>query len=215
MTSVLLVDDHELLREGLGTIIDSKEELEVVGQANDGLQAIDLAEKLHPDITVMDVWLPHLSGIDATSEIIKRDPNAKVIILSVHEKQSVVESSFRAGAMGYVVKSGASNELFEAIDAVSNGKSYLSPAVTQSMLDSITTNTGRPREGSGFPSLTSREREVLQRIAEGLGNKEIAQALHISPRTVESHRASLMKKLGVHKASSLVRIAIREELVAP
>lgn len=211
--NVLLVDDHELLREGLARMIDSKGQLEVVGQANDGLQAIDLAEKLHPDITVMDVRLPHLSGIDATSEIVKRDPTAVVIIFSVHEKQSVVEDSFRAGAMGYVVKSGGANELFEAIDAVSQGRSYLSPAVTQSVIDSITTNKRRPHEGSA--SLTSREREVLGRIAEGLGNKEIADALRISPRTVESHRANLMRKLRVHKASSLVRIAIREELDVP
>ncbi|MEE2673811.1 MAG: response regulator transcription factor [Myxococcota bacterium] len=213
MTSILLVDDHELLREGLGTMIDSRKPLKVVGQANDGLQAIDLATKLHPDITVMDIRLPHMSGIDATSEIVKRDPAAKVIILSVHEKRSIVESSFRAGAMAYVVKSAASSELFEAIDAVSDGKSYLSPAVTQTMLDSITTNKSEPRDGPAFASLTNREREVLQQIAEGLGNREIAEALQISPRTVESHRASLMKKLGVHKASTLVRIAIREELV--
>lgn len=215
MTRVLLVDDHELLREGLGSVIDSRERLQVVGQAGDGLQAIDLAEKLHPDITVMDVWLPHLSGIEATCEIVKRDSKAKVIIFSVTEKQSVVESSFHAGAMGYVVKSARSNELFEAIDVVSQGKSYISPTVTQSMLDSIAIDKQRPQKRSGFASLTSREREVLQRIAEGLGNKEIACALHISPRTVESHRASLMKKLDVHKASSLVRIAIREEIVAP
>jgi DNA-binding NarL/FixJ family response regulator len=214
MTSVVLVDDHELLREGIGAMINSKERLEVVGQARDGLQAIDLVDELHPDITVMDVWLPHLSGIEATSEIVRRDPDAKVIILTVHEKQNIVESSFRAGAMGYVVKSAHSGELFEAIDAVSQGKSYLSPAVTQSTLDTMTTKPGS-RDASGFASLTGREREVLQRVAEGLGNKEIAEALSISPRTVESHRASLMKKLGVHKASSLVRIAIREELVAP
>ena len=214
MTSVVLVDDHELLREGLGTMIDSQEQLEVVGHARDGLQAIDLVAKLSPDITLMDVWLPHLSGIEATTEIVRRDPEAKVIILTVHEKQNIVESSFRAGAMGYVVKSARAQELFEAIDVVSQGKSYLSPTVTQSMLDTITTKPGS-RDCSGFASLTYREREVLQRIAEGLGNKEIAEALCISPRTVESHRASLMKKLGVHKASSLVRIAIREELVAP
>jgi len=215
MTSILLVDDHELLREGLMTMIDSREDLEVVGQTNNGLDAIALAEELDPDIIVMDVWLPHLSGIDATSAIVKRNPSAKVIILSVHEKRSIVENSFRAGAMGYLVKSACSKELFEAIEAVSQGKSYLSPAVTQSMLDSITNGTRRGRGDSGFGSLTTREREVLQRIAEGLANKEIAEALHISARTVESHRASLMKKLGVHKASGLVRIAIREELVAP
>ena len=214
MPSVLLVDDHELMREGLGSMINAREQLEVVGQASDGREAVDMVEELHPDVTVMDIWLPNLSGIDATREIVERDPSAKVIILSVHQKQSIVASSFQAGATGYVVKSARSGELFEAIDAVLKGNSYLSPAVTQPMLDSLTVRP-REREATGFGSLTSREREVLQRIAEGLSNKEIAEALHISPRTVESHRAKVMKKLGVHKASSLVRVAIREELVAP
>lgn len=203
-----------MLREGLGAMIDSKEQLEVIGQAGNGRDAVDLADRLHPDITVMDVWLPNLSGIDATTEIIRQDPNAKVIILSVHEKQSIVEQSIRAGAMGYVVKSACSRELFEAIEAVRNGKSYLSPAVTQSMLDAIKTKHGS-QEGKGIASLTAREREVLQLIADGQSNKEIAAELHISPRTAESHRASLMRKLGAHKVSSLVRIAIREELVSP
>ena len=214
MTSVLLVDDHEMLREGLGAIIESHEELDVVGHASDGRDAVEVARDLQPDVIVMDVWLPSLSGIDATSEIVRERPNAKVIILSVHEKQSIVEQSIRAGAMGYVVKSACSRELFEAIEAVSQGKSYLSPSVTQSMLESIKLG-GRPKESGGFASLTSREREVLQHIAEGRSTKEIAATLHISPRTAESHRASLMRKLEVHKVSSLVRIAIREELVAP
>jgi DNA-binding NarL/FixJ family response regulator len=214
MTRVLLVDDHEVLREGLGTMIDCWDQFEVVGQANDGLEAIALAEKLHPDVTVMDVWLPHLSGIEATSEIVRRDPDAKVIILSVHEKQNIVERSFRAGALGYVVKSARSRELFEAMEVVAEGKSYVSPAVTRSIIDSIGSNPAR-REAAGFACLTSREREVLQRIAEGLTNKDIADALHISTRTVESHRANLMKKLDVHNASGLVRVAIREDLVAP
>jgi two-component system response regulator NreC len=215
MTRVLLVDDHEMLREGLGTMIDSRDDLEVVGHAKDGHQALEMVESLHPDITVMDVWLPNMSGIDATAEIVKRDPNAKVIVLSVYEKRSVVERSLQAGAVGYVVKSASSKELFEAIDAVRQGKSYLSPTVTQSMLDWISSSNAERERESGIASLTNREREVLQCVAEGLGNKEIAKELNISSRTVESHRAKLMKKLGVHNASSLVRVAIREDLVAP
>jgi len=215
MTRVLLVDDHELLREGLAKMIESRAGFEVIGQAKDGREAVALAGSLAPDMTVMDIWLPSLSGIDATSAIVENDPGAKVIMLSVHEKQSMVERAFRAGAMGYLVKSACVKELFTAIDAVSQGKSYLSPAVTQTMLDTITAEKRRPREETGFAALTRREREVLQRIAEGLSNKEVASALHISVRTVESHRASLMKKLGVHKSSSLVRFAIREDLVAP
>ena len=210
---ILLADDHAVLREGLALMIDSRPELTVVGQASDGREAIDLATRLCPDVVVMDIWMPRVSGIEATREIIRQNPDARVVMLSVHENQSMVECSVRAGAKGYVVKSACSNELFEAIDAVGRGRSYLSPVVTQWMIDAISTAGRRPPEG--ISSLTSREREVLQQVAEGRASKEIARELHISPRTVESHRASLMRKLGVHKTSGLVRIAIREELVAP
>ncbi len=195
-------------------MLSARSGLTVVGQAGDGLEAVDLAARLHPDIIIMDVWLPHLSGTEATVEIIRRDSAARIIILSVHEQQSVVERCLRAGATAYVAKSACSRELFEAIDAVARGKSYLSPVVTRSMIDAVGRGATRSPE-SGIASLTGREREVLQHIAEGRASKEIARVLHISPRTVDSHRSHLMRKLGVNKASSLVRIAIREELVAP
>lgn len=212
-TTVLLVDDHEMLREGLVNMIEASDGLELVGEASDGKQAVELVQTLRPEVTVMDVRLPLMSGIDATTEIVKRDPDAKVVILSAHERQSIVERSFRAGAMAYVAKSACSRELFEAIEAVCSGKAYLSPSVTPMVLDCFT--SPHKKHTQGFAALTGRERDVLQRLADDMTNKEIAEELHISRRTVESHRASLMRKLGVHKTSGLVRIAIREELVAP
>jgi DNA-binding NarL/FixJ family response regulator len=212
-TRVLLVDDHAMVREALRAKIDAVDGLKVVGEAEDGREAVAAAKRLRPDVIVMDIWLPRLSGLAATQEIIKVNRNARILILSVHETRSFVEDAFRAGAFGYVVKTGPLRELLEAIDAVGQGRSYLSPAITQHVLEAIT----NPKDSvsSELGALSSREREVLQRIAEGLASKEIAAELNLSRRTVETHRANLMRKLGAHKASSLVRIAIREGLIAP
>jgi DNA-binding NarL/FixJ family response regulator len=212
-TSILLVDAQEMLREGLAILLDATDRFRVIGHASDGCRAVELAEKLGPDVTVMDACLPGRSGIEATRMMLENDPAARIVILSSHEKRSVIEGSLRAGAMAYVVKSASSRELFDAIDAVRQDKSYLSPAVTQLMLEPLT--EARRSRASGIDALTAREREVLRRIGEGLANKEIAAELGISRRTVESHRASIMRKLGVHRASNLVRIAIREDLVTP
>jgi len=212
-TRILLVDDHAMVREALRAKLEAVDHLTVVGEARDGREAIEAARELRPDVIVMDIWLPRLSGLAATQEILKTDRNARVLILSVHEGRSFVEDAFRAGAIGYVVKSGSVQELLEAIDAVRQGRSYLSPAITQHVVGAI--RDPRDSASSGLSRLSSREREVLQRIAEGLASKEIAADLHLSRRTVETHRANLMRKLGAHKASSLVRIAIREGLVSP
>jgi len=210
---VLLVDDHAMIREGLRTLLESREGISIVGEAADGREAVEAAEQLEPDVVVMDIWLPRLSGIAATKEILRRRPSTRVVIATQHERRSFVEDALRAGASGYVVKSGSCRELFEALDAVVAGRTYIAPAVTDHLVGAIT----RPGETShtGLAALTGREREVLQRIAEGLGSKEIAEELHVSQRTVESHRANVMRKLGVHKVSGLVRMAIREGLVAP
>lgn len=212
-TQVLLVDDHEMMREALRTLIEAHEGVSVVGEASDGRQAVEAVERLKPDVVVMDIWLPRLSGIAATKEILRREPSTKVVILSQHERRSFVEDALRAGASGYVVKSGSCRQLIEAIESVVRGRSYIAPAVTDHLVGAIA-HGGQPRQ-AGLALLTEREREVLQRIAEGLGSKEIAADLHLSQRTVESHRANLMRKLDVHKVSGLVRVAIREGLVAP
>jgi len=210
---VLLVDDHAMIREGLRNVLESRDGISVVGEASDGREAVEAAERLEPDVVVMDIWLPRLSGIAATQEILRRRPRTRVVIATQHERRSFLEDALRAGASAYVVKSGSCRDLFEALDAVVQGRTYVAPVVTDHLVNAVT----RPGETSqaGLGALTGREREVLQRIAEGLGSKEIAADLHVSQRTVESHRANVMRKLGVHKVSGLVRMAIREGLVAP
>ena len=211
-TRILLADDHLLLRQGLRRLLEA-EGLEVAAEAGDGREAVEEALRVQPDVVLMDIWMPRLSGIEATRELLQRQPGAKVLMLSMHEGRAFVEDALRAGALGYVLKSASAAELCEAIEGVREGRAYLSAAVAHEAAEAIR----RPRGAAGTPLdiLTNREREVLQRIAEGFGSKEIASDLQLSRRTVESHRAHLMRKLGVHKTSALVRIAIREGLVAP
>ena len=211
-TRVLLADDHQLLRQGLRRLLEAAG-IEVVAEAGDGHEAVDEALRVRPDVVLMDISMPRLSGIEATRELLQRLPGSKVLMLSMHEGRSFVENALRAGALGYVLKSASQQDLCEAIAEVREGRPYLSADVAHEAVQAIR----RPSSAGSAPLdvLTGREREVLLRIAEGLGSKEIASDLRLSRRTVESHRAHLMRKLGVHKTSALVRIAIREGLVAP
>lgn len=212
-TRVLLVDDHAVIREGLRELLNARTDMVVVGEAGDGREAVEAVERLAPDVAVMDVWLPRLSGIAATEEIRKASPQTGVVVLSVHAELRFVENALRAGATGYVVKSAAAKELIAAIGAVREGKRYLSPEVAEGLVERVI----HPGEAEPGPlaALSTREREILQRLAEGLSAKEIAADLHISTRTAETHRANVMRKLDVRKTTSLVRIAIREGLLAP
>ena len=212
-TTILLADDHRIIREGLRQLINSNDALEVIAEADDGEEAVRLAETAQPDLAIMDIWMPRLSGIDAIRRIASKARVTRCIALSMHDSRTYVEEALRAGASGYVVKSSAAEDLFEAITAVRAGRSYLSPAVAQQVVEAIT----RPgdQSASAASALTGREREVLQLIAEGHSSKEIAGLLGVSLKTIESHRANLMEKLNIHKVSSLVRFAIRSGLVAP
>ena len=212
-TTILLADDHRIVREGLRRLLDSREDLSVIAEADDGEEAVRHAEEFHPDLAIVDIWMPRLSGIDAIRRINKSTDSTRCIALSMHESRTYVEEALRAGARGYVVKSSAMSDLFSAVTSVRSGRSYLSPAVAHQVVEAIT----HPGEtaSSVIPQLTGREREVLQLIAEGYSSKEIAGMLGISLKTVESHRANLMDKLNIHKVSSLVRFAIRSGLVAP
>ena len=212
MIRIILVDDHLLFREALRGLLERRADAEVVAEAADGREAIDAALRLRPDVVLMDIWMPHLSGIEATAELLSRDPKAKVVMLSMHESRSFVEQSLRAGAIGYVVKSAPATELLTAIRHARQGRSYLSPGILRETIELL---RAEPDRSALRIALTRREREVLQGIAEGRGSKQIALDLRVSCRTVDSHRSHLMRKLGVHKASDLVRIAIREGLVAP
>jgi DNA-binding NarL/FixJ family response regulator len=211
MVTIVVADDHEIVREGLVKLLESREDFHVIGEAANGEEAVELVLEKEPDIVLMDINMPRLSGIDATRRIGKRGSNAKILVLSMHESRSCVEEVLRAGASGYVVKSSTLSDVHEAIDAVRAGDSYLSPAITQQVVDAI----ARPGDATptGVSMLTDREREVLHLIAEGLSSKEIAGRLGVSLKTIDSHRSNLMEKLDIHKVSGLVRFAIRSGLV--
>jgi DNA-binding NarL/FixJ family response regulator len=213
LASIVLVDDHELVREGIRAIIDAASGFDVLAEGSTGREAIALAAKHQPDIVLLDIWMPELSGIEAIPQIRQVSPRSRVIMISQHEKGTFVQEALQQGACGYVVKTAASKELIAALKAAMERKCYLSPEVAQVVVESFS----RPADTatSRLQTLTGREREVLQLIAEGLSSKEIAQKLSISIRTVESHRTALMVKLDVNKVARLVRYAIREGLIAP
>jgi len=212
-TTIVLADDHTVVRQGIRKLLETRDDFQIIGEASDGEEAVKLVLDKQPDVALMDIWMPRLSGIDATRRIGKRGLETKVLVLSMHESRAYVEEVLRAGAAGYVVKNAAADDLLEAIDAVCDGISYLSPAITQQVVDAIARPA--PSAPSGLGVLTDREREVLQLIAEGLSSKEIASMLGVSLKTVDSHRSNLMEKLDIHKVSGLVRFAIRTGLVEP
>jgi len=212
-TRILLVDDHDVVRDALRVLLERRPDLTVVGEAGDGAEAVEAYQQVQPDVTLMDIWMPRQSGIVATRRIVGIDPAARVLMFSMHDQRNFVEEALRAGASGYAVKSGSTRELLDAIDAVRRGEMFLSPSIARHAVGPLADPAGNGP--TSLSPLTTREREVLQHIAEGLGSKEIAGQLHLSSRTVDTHRANIMKKIGVHKTSGLVRFAIREGLVAP
>ncbi len=212
-TTIVLADDHTVVRQGIRKLLETRDDFRIVGEASDGEEAVKLVTEKKPDVALMDLWMPRLSGIDATRRIGKRGLATKVLVLSMHESRAYVEEVLRAGAAGYIVKNAAADDLIEAIDTVRDGVSYLSPAITQQVVDAIARPA--PSSPSGLGVLTDREREVLQLIAEGLSSKEIAAMLGVSLKTIDSHRSNLMEKLDIHKVSGLVRFAIRTGLVEP
>ena len=211
--SVVLVDDHQLLRDGLRKLIESSDDFTVVAEAADGREAVEKALEFEPDIVLMDIWMPLLSGIEATAQIKQRLPRCRVLVMSQHESPKFIQAALREGASGYAVKTTGGAELLGALRAVLQGKGYLSPDVARHVVDSF----AHPEAESASPlqSLSHREREILQLIAEGLSSKEIAERLYVSTRTVESHRANVMSKLDIRKVAGLVRFAIREGLISP
>ena len=201
------------MREGLRHILETHESFCVVAEASDGLEAVHLSVETQPDIAVLEASLSRLSGTEAIGQIRKESKRTRCIAISGNNNRVHVERAFRAGAAGYVATSASSEEFIEAIDVVRSGRFYLSPAFTGHVIEALTHST---EESKGeLRALTTREREVLQLIAEGLTSKEIAVHLRVATRTAEAHRAHLMKKLNINKASSLVRFAIREGLVSP
>jgi len=202
---VLLADDHTLIRAGISALLERMERVEVVGEAADGRHALKLIQELTPDVVLLDLQMPGLSGFEVLQETTEKFPDVKIVVLSVHDSEEYALRALQSGAAGYLPKSAASAELEIAIDQVSRGKQYLSPIIAQ--LASLESSKGAPVE------LTPRQREVLTLIAEGYSTKDIARTLEISVKTVETHRAQLMERLGIHDVASLVRYAIRTGIV--
>jgi len=206
-TRILLVDDHAITREGLRSLIEKQPDMEVVGEAEDGRQAINLVRELLPDIVITDITMPNLNGVDATRQIVRQFPKVKVIALSIHSSQTFVADMLKAGASGYVLKECTFDELVEATRTVVDGSAYLSPKVAGVVVSDYVRRLCNTVE-SPMESLTEREREVLQLIGEGRNTKQIALGLHVSTKTVEANRRKIMEKLDAHSIAELVKIAI-------
>ncbi len=205
----MLADDHTILRKGVRMLLDSQPDLEVIGEARTGREAIEEARKHRPDIVVMDVSMPELNGIEGTRQICEELTHTKVIGLSMHKDAVYVREILRAGARGYLLKDSEDEDLLKAIRAVHRGEAYLSPAISDAVLTDYRKHVSNP-----IDQLTSREREILTMIAEGKSNKEIATALKLSVYTIESHRGSVMEKLNLHNTGDIVRFALRNGLTS-
>jgi DNA-binding NarL/FixJ family response regulator len=209
---ILLVDDHAVVRRGVRSLLESQEGWVVCGEATNGRDAVEQTRRLRPDVVVMDLSLPELNGLDATRQILKDAPDTEVLVLTMHHSEELARDVLQAGARGYVLKSDADENLITAVDSLRQHKPFLTSTVTEFVLGDYV------RRGDDAPedfALTAREREVVQLIAEGRSNKEAAATLSVSVKTIEAHRANIMRKLHLHSVSDLVRYAIRNKIVQP
>ena len=210
---ILLVDDHQIVRDGLRTLIEKEAGMEVVGEARNGREGFKLTRKLLPDVVIMDITMPDMNGIDATRSILEEHPDIKVIALSMHSDRRLISGMLEAGASGYLLKDSAFEELARAVHAVVAHQTYLSPSITDIVIKRFI-GKSTSVERSVFTDLTKREREVLQLLVEGMSTKEVASGLNVSVKTIETHRANIMDKLDIHSISELVKYAIREGLTS-
>lgn len=204
---ILLVDDHAIVREGIRSLLSHHKDLQIVGQAVDGRQAVTAVSKLRPDVVLMDITMPVMNGLEATQEIHRQFPETRVLILTQHESKEYILSVLRAGAAGYILKNAHGDELVDAIHAVYQAGAYLPPNIAQAVVNAM---AQPPAPEPAQSLLTERERQVVRYIAEGLSSREIADRLSISVRTVDTHRAHIMEKLEIHSSADLIKYAIRE-----
>lgn len=215
MISAVLADDHPIVRKGLRSLLEEEGNCRVIGEASDGLTAIDLIANLHPDLAILDVQLPDLGGLEVTRRARTQSPGTRVIMLSMHGDEPYVIDALRNGAYGYVLKGSATGDLLAAVNAAMNGRRYLSGPLTDIAVEAYARQAqDAPRPPDRYDLLTAREREVLQLAAQGLSNAEIGSRLSISPRTAETHRANLLRKLGVQGQPELVRFAVERGLLS-
>jgi DNA-binding NarL/FixJ family response regulator len=210
---ILLADDHTVVRQGLRKVLEERPEWEVVAEAGDGREAVRRAEELEPDVAILDITMPLLNGVEATRQIVRRSPGTRVLVLTMHSDEAYVNQILQAGATGYLLKESADVDLVQAVSAVSQGKSFFSPAIARVMLDDYVRQLADKGITDRYESLSEREREIFQLIAEGKANKEIAAILSISPSTVETHRARIMEKLDLHSAAEIVLYAVRKGVI--
>ncbi len=207
---IVLADDHVLFRQGIKNILEGAKALEVIGEASDGLKLLELLKKVTPDMVILDISMPNLRGIEATREIKTISPDMKVLILTMHRDKEYVYHAIAAGAEGYLLKEDADTELFAAVEKIRQGEHYISPLLSGQLTHELIQASHKGQATSPSDPLTLREREVLKLIAEGISNKEIADLLFISIRTVENHRANIMQKLNIRQTANLVKYAIRK-----
>ena len=210
---VVVADDHAIVREGVRMILAKERDIEVVGEAADGAQALQLVETAKPDVVVMDISMPGMGGIEATQKVKERYPKVNVLALTMHEDETYVFQLLRAGASGYVLKRAAAQDLVQAVRAAAKGEAFLYPSVARKVVEDYLRRVEAGEEKERYDGLTQREKEVLTLIAQGLPNQEIADKLYISIKTVQTHRAHILEKLGLHDRTELVRYAIRKGLI--
>jgi two-component system, NarL family, response regulator NreC len=208
---VLICDDHTLFREGIKSLLRNEDSVEVVGEATDGRQAVDRTAALHPNVVLMDISMPDLSGFEATRRLREADESVKVLILTMHDDEELVARCLEAGAAGYIMKDAPASQLIFAIQAVYRGERYLSPGVLGKVVTGYVRNSQRPR--TSYDRLSGREREILKLLAEGLSVKEIAALLNLSVKTVDVHKYNLMRKIDVHDRTELIKYAIQKRLI--
>jgi DNA-binding NarL/FixJ family response regulator len=213
---ILIADDHDLMRRGVKALLQSRAGWEIVGEAHTGREAVTKAEELKPDVVILDISMPDLNGVDAAKRIRKASPDTEVLILSVHYSDQLIRDILEAGVRGYIVKSDSDRDLVIAVETLANHKPFFTPRATEVML----TNFNEGKTKADLPEtmrdrLTSREREIVQLLAEGKSSKEVASSLNISVKTAETHRANIMRKLQLHTVSELVRYAVRNQIIEP
>jgi two-component system, NarL family, response regulator NreC len=210
---ILVADDHGVMRKGLRLQLEQSDQFEVVAEAVDGREAVRLAEETEPSIVIMDIGMPGLNGIEATAQIVKQNPRISVIILSMYSDESYLVRTLTAGAKAYLLKASADVDLIPAVQAVAQGKTFFSPAIAKVLLEDYLRQVQQRGLQDSYDLLTDREKEVLQLLAEGKSNKEVATILDVSPYTVETHRTHLMQKLGLHSTAEIVLYAVRKKII--
>jgi len=211
--TIVIAEDHQLFREGLKSMLNKRDDIVVVGEAEDGIEAVKLIRKLKPDLVLLDMSMPKMGGISVLKDVKRELPEVRILLLTIHESDQYVLEAFDAGADGYCIKDSSRQELMLALDSVLQGKTYISPGITDQVMEGFLSNRKRLKEKTSWDTVTQREREVLKLLAEGHSNKEIGELLHISVKTVEKHRANLIDKLDLHNVAQLTTYAIQQGLV--